>query len=81
MVVAIVIKRMEGFLEVAFPKGSGVPSMGIAAAARCPTITPEELVQLLREVQVSFTMFAPLWVEARVPGTGHSSVWHIPKEP
>lgn len=50
MAVAIVIKRMEGFLEVAFPKGSGVPSMGIAATALCPTITPEELAQLLREI-------------------------------
>lgn len=38
-------------------KGSGVPSMGIAATALCPTITPEELVQLLREMQVSVTMF------------------------
>lgn len=60
MVVAVVIKRMEGFLEVAFSKGSGVPSMGLAATALCPTITPEELVQLLREMQVSFTMFAPV---------------------
>lgn len=46
-------------------------------------------------MQVSFTMFAPLWVEAHVPGTslhgaihtllkeaaGHPPVWHIPKEP
>lgn len=39
-------------------KDSGVHSMRIAATALCPTITPEELVQLLREMQVSFTVFA-----------------------
>lgn len=58
MVVAIVIKRMEGFLEVAFSQRLWGLQHGDRATALCPTITPEELVQLLREMQVSFTVFA-----------------------
>lgn len=63
---------------------------GGSSHSMCPTVTPEEVVQLLREIQVSFTMLWPC-VPETFPTHSHlcvaqgdcclSPVRHIPKGP